>query len=1063
MATLPGKLHTTIQLTVVAVFLLATILTATLAIGLQYYFGQSMAKQSATNLYSTTSASITAELVSINRVNTNILDILADNPVLADSTRRPVLLNIFTRILEKNPLYYGIYLGRGDGSFFEVINLNASDQARHALAAVPSDRWVIIQVNTSAQGSRRQYEYLDDSLQLRVSRQENTDYDVRKRPWYTAAMSTAEIAGTPPYLFAQLGVPGRTLSRRIGESDTVVAIDMTMSSISEFLHQQAAAGNNEIYLYNGDGEIIASSVEDRHEQPQLPIPRLVLTAQEQRLVNSLPTLRVSNELDWPPFDYAEKGQPQGYSIDVIKMIAAMTGLKVRFVNGYDWPELASQFQNGDIDLLHSVILTENNSNWGLYGSSYTSLPYAVVTKPGREQITSLSQLEGQSLAIPSGWSIIPLIRSQFSDINILESESTLDALKMVVDGKVDAALDNEAIIAYVARHYFVDGLQYHSGISFGDAEPPIDLHIVVPTGQSALRALIDKAIAALGEQQRRYLAEKWLSSRPGVKFSDAGGVPSETLVNIAASPELHGQLTETQVAGEPVLVYAAPAGGMNENPLYIGILSPLATVIAPFLDKVKLSIAITSLFLFMLLPLSWLFAKPIVRPVRQLAIENDKVRRREYDQVERISSRVKELDELSESMVNMVTSIQAHELAQRELMDSFIKLIAAAIDDKSSYTGGHCARVPELALMLANRASASPLPAFESFKLNSDDEWREYRIAAWLHDCGKITTPEHIVDKGSKLEVIYNRLHEVRMRFEVLWRDAEINYWKQLIQNPNDKHQLERALEAERQQLLADFEFVAESNVGGEYMDDSRQARLREIAKVSWQRHFSDRIGLSPVEELRIDEAEPALPVTEQLLSDKPEHIIARTHSTEYPPEFGINMEIPQYLYNQGEVYNLSVSRGTLTAEDRFKINEHMISTIKMLESLPFPEELKNVPRYASTHHETMRGSGYPRRLPGAKLSIPERILAVADIFEALTAADRPYKKAKPVSVALDILYQMVQDEHVDRDCFELFVREGVYLEYAEAFLAPDQNDFVDVGRYLGERINASKKTRVYS
>ena len=196
------------------------------------------------------------------------------------------------------------------------------------------------------------------------------------------------------------------------------------------------------------------------------------------------------------------------------------------------------------------------------------------------------------------------------------------------------------------------------------------------------------------------------------------------------------------------------------------------------------------------------------------------------------------------------------------------------------------------------------------------------------------------------------------------------------------------------------------------------------------------------------DEAAP-LPATENLLSDKPHHIIARTRSTDYPPELGINMQVPEYLYNQGEVYNLSISRGTLTEEDRFKINEHMISTIKMLESLPFPDELKNVPRYASTHHETMKGSGYPRKLPGEQLSIPERILAVADVFEALTASDRPYKEAKPVSVAVDILHKMVLDNHIDQDCFELFIRDQVYMEYAERYLSPEQIDDVDVTKYI--------------
>ena len=221
------------------------------------------------------------------------------------------------------------------------------------------------------------------------------------------------------------------------------------------------------------------------------------------------------------------------------------------------------------------------------------------------------------------------------------------------------------------------------------------------------------------------------------------------------------------------------------------------------------------------------------------------------------------------------------------------------------------------------------------------------------------------------------------------------------------------------------------------------------MCQSQWQRHFDDRLGLSPLEELRTPNSRQTLPVTERLLDNKPEHIVQRVQAAIHPPELGINMDIPEHLYNLGEIYNLSISRGTLTEEDRFKINEHMISTIKMLESLPFPDELKNVPRYASTHHETMRGSGYPRKLSGEKLSIPERILAIADIFEALTAADRPYKKAKPLSAAIDIMHNMVLDNHIDRDCFELFVRDKVYLRYAREFLPADQIDDVDINKYL--------------
>ncbi|MEH6593150.1 MAG: HD domain-containing phosphohydrolase, partial [Halioglobus sp.] len=739
---------------------------------------------------------------------TNVIELLVEYPLLAEESLSDAQRHLFATVMEQNPLFYGIYLGRADGSFFELINLGSSETARKALWAIPEDRWVIVTVDGQKGVRQRHYSYLDEKLQLRSDRVESVDFDVTSRPWFVSAMASDSAQSTGVYLFSQLKASGQTISKRIPGTDTVIGIDMTLAGLSRYLNEQVAEGDAVSFVFKADGELVASSQQSH-----------------------------------------------------------------------------------------------------LY-----------VSKDGHSQIAA------------------------------------------------------------------------------------------------------------------------------GGVLSE---VPNPVLINFAGDKQRHGQMLEVDHGGEPYFAYVTPLGNGGGDPKYFGILVPADAVIGPFLDKIKLSILITAVFLLLLLPLSWFFASPIVRPIRLLADENDKIRLRKYDEVQRVSGHIKEVNELSESMVNMVAAIQIHELQQRNLMDAFIKLIAEAIDDKSAYTGGHCARVPELAFMLAEQASSSMAPAFEHFRLETDDQWREYRIAAWLHDCGKITTPEHIVDKGSKLETIYNRIHEVRMRFEVLWRDAEIQFYERLHQKPDRAEALKADLHRERQQLLDEFAFIAQCNVGGEFLDEDKKIRLRELSKKSWQRNFDDQLGLSPVEELRVQQVAVELPVTEALLSDKPEHIVERTRSTDYDPEFGINMEVPEHLYNQGELYNLSISRGTLTAEDRFKINEHMISTIKMLEALPFPEELKNVPRFASTHHETMRGSGYPRRLPGVQLSIPERILAVADVFEALTAADRPYKKAKSVSVAVDILHKMVLDDHIDRDCFELFISSKVYAQYADRFLEPEQRDTVDESQYI--------------
>jgi HD-GYP domain-containing protein (c-di-GMP phosphodiesterase class II) len=390
--------------------------------------------------------------------------------------------------------------------------------------------------------------------------------------------------------------------------------------------------------------------------------------------------------------------------------------------------------------------------------------------------------------------------------------------------------------------------------------------------------------------------------------------------------------------------------------------------------------------------------------------------------------------------------------AQKDLLDAFIKLIAGAIDAKSPYTGGHCQRVPELARLLARAAQESNDEPFKTFAL-SDEEWYELHLASWLHDCGKVTTPENVVDKATKLECIYNRIHEIRMRFEVLWRDAQIDHYRAQAAEAGASDASRQALDARLKALQDDYAFVAECNAGGEFMGPEHIERLERIASRGWLRHFDDRIGLSHDESERKARTPAApLPARELLLADKPEHLVPRDDGGQPFGDnpYGFRIEVPEYAFNYGELYNLSVARGTLTEEERFKINEHIIQTIMLLNQLPFPRELRRVPTWAGNHHEKLDGTGYPRRLTGADLSIPERIMAIADIFEALTASDRPYKQAKTLSESIGIMSFMCKDGHICPDLFALFLRSGVYLDYARAFLSPEQIDAVDVAQYLG-------------
>ena len=336
------------------------------------------------------------------------------------------------------------------------------------------------------------------------------------------------------------------------------------------------------------------------------------------------------------------------------------------------------------------------------------------------------------------------------------------------------------------------------------------------------------------------------------------------------------------------------------------------------------------------------------------------------------------------------------------LFESFIKLIASAIDAKSPYTGGHCARVPEITIMLAEAVAATRDGPFADIVF-SDKEMYELKIAAWLHDCGKVATPEFVVDKSTKLETIYDRVNEVETRFAVIKRDEEIKKLKKELKIEKDRSlsSIEKAEKIdhltkgyrERVRILKkDLDFIKESNIGGEFMSGDKKERVHEIANYKW----------------------------------KP------------------NGKIENFL-SENEVYNLTIPRGTLTPEERKVINDHIVVTIKMLEELPYPKHLQNVPEFAGGHHETLDGTGYPKGLTKDEMSVQARIMAIADIFEALTARDRPYKKGKTLSQAMRILGFMKNDAHIDADLFEIFVKEKIYMKYAEGFLDPEQIDEVKI------------------
>ena len=330
----------------------------------------------------------------------------------------------------------------------------------------------------------------------------------------------------------------------------------------------------------------------------------------------------------------------------------------------------------------------------------------------------------------------------------------------------------------------------------------------------------------------------------------------------------------------------------------------------------------------------------------------------------------------------------------KNLLDAFIQAIAQAIDAKSSHTSAHCQRIPLLMEMIA-QAACEDKGTFKDFQLD-EDEWYELQVASWMHDCGKLATPDSVLDKSTKLHLMRDGIHEVEARFASMRQQRIGDHYKALSEG-SDAHSEKESLDADLAQLEDDCNFLVSANKGGEFMSDEHKERVHLLAGQEWIDHQGEI----------------------------------------------------QALLTQEEIDFLCIARGTLSFDERQIINNHMVVTLEILEGLPFPKKLKRVPEYAGGHHEKMDGTGFPRGLTRDQMSIPARMMSIADVFEALTSKDRPYKDPMKLSQALSILKNMKEDNHIDPDIHELFVKSRVWETYAEQELLDQQKDVTDISAYL--------------
>ncbi|MCK9197273.1 MAG: hypothetical protein M0P16_09860 [Syntrophales bacterium] len=879
-----------------------------------------------------------------------------------------------------------IYVAYDDGSFFLVRPLR-TEAMRKAFTAPANAAYMVQSVErTAGRPIRGLYLFFDASL-TEISRAPRADYrfDPRDRDWYQRAVREGRLVRTDPYIFFTTRELGMTFSRRSGNGHSVVGVDATMEDASKLLLSRKITPSTRMVWFDSNEQVIA------FDQPEYLMQRVVDNGQGKL---RLPKV---GEMGVPILELvmAEYRRHKSDFSSIIK-----DGRR-------DWKVEVIQFpQTGKVERVMAIAAPMDEL-----------LAEAVAIRNNATLITILIVL----LMIPIAWMVSRMISKPLR--RLAEDARQIRAFRFSETGK-----DVKSFIWEI--HHLAQAVYLM---------------------RSAIRKFLDISSTLASERHFNRLFERVLNETSSAATADGGFIYLLEDDEITLTPVIQYFLTTSAVATDLPVLRLDQAD--QDNPLIASARTGQTRVIR--IARSQTGVAwLDSLLTRLGHDVATLVSVPLRNRQSELigllcllkSATPAPTPTGDEDVKPELVSFIEALSGVSAIAIDNQRLLKA----QRDLLESLIRLMASAIDAKSPYTGAHCQRVPELTRMLAQAACDSKEGALKDFKL-SDDEWEELHIAAWLHDCGKVTTPEYVVDKATKLETIYDRLHEIRMRFEVLKRDAEIDYWKRLA-NGEDVAVLLPELERQWRVLDEEFDFVARCNEGGEFMAPEKIVQLAAIASRTWLRTLDDRIGISQEEQARkaLTAAAP-LPVIELLLADKAEHIIPRQTNDQICPDnrWGFKLNVPRNIHNRGEIYNLIIDRGTLTGEERYIINDHIVQTIIMLSQLPFPKHLKRVPEIAGGHHETMDGRGYPRRLQCDEMSRTARMMAIADIFEALTAVDRPYKRGKTLSEALRIMDIMKNNAHVDPELFDLFLRSGVYLRYAERFLRPEQIDAVNVDEYL--------------
>ena len=987
-----GKLSINFQISILIMILLVLI-TASVGFVLS---GLSLNKQSgvviAEKMFSTASDKILDNCEEKLEKTNEIGDILKNlsffnAPIEGDGLDHPSLQFILST-LERNLYIYSIYSGEDNGNFFQVIHAADNESIRKVHDA-PFGTIFIVRTITGINENRTQHwSFLDSDRHRISSRIEQTpDYNPSERPWFRISQEAPnEILLTAPYVFNSLKKPGLTTSTAVN-TGVSAGIDITLDGVKSLLEESSISGKTGILIRDQNNRVISAN---SYISSLLNLDEEPLSTLSKQQLKQLEAIQNNSDLLFKEFPWKLNGVDD-YTLFICSPIS-------------DFAINQNEMQRNI--LLVSLLIF------------LVAIPFVIVIS--RSFSGFLKRLSDDAKRIQN-FDYKGRLPEHSNIFEFNELRGAFGSMKETLSDRTEALKDSREKLEYIIE----------LGIAMSVEKNPDKLFEMILKGAKHISHADGGSLYIKNDNDIldfQIVLNDTLNFEQGGTSGNPITLPGVAMFDEAGNPNYHNVVSYACNKCETVVI---------DNAYEIKKFDLSGTRKFDEMNNYR-SLS------FLTIPLK-LPGSDVLGAVQLLNCKDP-----ETGETIPFDTEIQRFVEALSAEAAAILQNRNLLRIQEQLFESLIQLIANAIDTKSPYTGGHCNRVPVLALQLAEAAEKSNEPGLSDFRFNDTEAKRAFRIGAWLHDAGKITTPEFVVDKSVKLETIYNRIHEIRTRFEVILRDIWLEE-KNSILSGADKEEAGEIRRRKEEELYDDFKFIAQCNTGAYNPDPNWKDRLNEISKRSWLGYFDHTIGLSWEEEDALStQYIPGKPTENCLLSDKQEHIVHNFHDySSLSEDFNFNLDFPEHQYNRGELYNLSIERGTLTAEERFKITEHTIQTIVMLDKLPLPKNLSCITDYAGNHHETLNGTGYPRKLSDESISIPSRIITIADIFEALTASDRPYKKAKTLSQAVDIMADMQKQSHIDEKLFHLFLKSGVYLDYAKKYLKPEQIDEVDIEQYI--------------